>query len=245
MSVEISHSAFILAAGFGRRLRPLTLERPKPLVEVCGQTLLDHTIGHLKDAGLSHFGVNAHYLGEQVQAHMNVRYGNESTVYYEPEILDTGGGIKQALSLFGGQPFFVVSGDGLWEDGPSGSAIRRMREAWTPEKMDILMLLQPVDTMVLTKGVGDYDLDEQGRATRSRERQGAYMFTSIRINTPSIFDGTPEEPFSYLNLMDEADRRGRLYGLVHDGAWHHISTPEDLAAVSGVFEGSRKLGTCA
>lgn len=102
------------------------------------------------------------------------------------------------------------------------------------------MLLQPVSSMSITKGVGDYDLDDQGHAIRSLNRTGRYMFTSIRINRPEIFQETPDGSFSYLDLMDQAQERRRLYGLVHDGDWYHISTPDDLNAVRAVYERETK-----
>jgi MurNAc alpha-1-phosphate uridylyltransferase len=98
--------------------------------------------------------------------------------------------------------------------------------------MDILILLQPISTMTLTYGVGDYTLDANGNAKRSLDRSGEYMFTSIRINAPHIFDGHSAKPFSYLELLDKAEKEGRLFGLVHEGIWHHISTPEDLEKVN-------------
>ena len=103
------------------------------------------------------------------------------------------------------------------------------------------MLLQPVDTMALTEGVGDYDLDENGQAIRSLDKTGAYMFTSIRINAPHIFDGAPDGPFNYRDLMDKAQEKGRLHGIVHSGKWHHISTPEDLEAVNKSYECAQAL----
>ena len=103
--------------------------------------------------------------------------------------------------------------------------------------MNTLMLLLPTQNMKLTKGVGDYDLDHEGRAIRSKDQSGEYMFTSIRINRAGIFDNAPEGSFSYLKLMDKAENEGRLYGLVHDANWYHISTPDDLNAVDEALKG--------
>lgn len=228
----IPTKAFILAAGFGKRLRPITDTRPKPMAEAHGRCLIDHTIDQLKAVGITDFVVNTHYRGAQLAEHLKKRTDVQITIYHEEEILDTGGGIKNALDHFNGEDFFVLSGDGLWDDAPESNALQRMMNIWNPEKMDILMLLQPVETMRITKGVGDYDLNDQGRAIRSHTQDGAHMFTSIRINRAGIFDGTPDDPFSYLTLMDKAESDGRLYGLINDGIWHHISTPEDLQAVN-------------
>lgn len=227
----IPTKAFILAAGFGKRMRPLTDERPKPMIEVHGQSLIMHAIDQLKEAGITDILVNTHYLGDVLANHLKARSDVQIHISHEDEILETGGGIKNALEFFGGEDFFVLSGDGLWIDHENQSCIKDMIKAWDPEKMDILMLLQPTETMTLTKGVGDYHLDNHGRAVRALDQSGTHMFTSMRINRASIFDNSPDGYFSYLKLMDEAQEKSRLYGLINQGMWHHISTPEDLASV--------------
>lgn len=230
----LSSKAFILAAGLGTRMRPLTDERPKPLLEVEGKSLLDRTLDHLQAAQIREVVINTHYKAQQISACLKDRKSPKIHVSHEDILLDTGGGIKKALSCFE-DDFFVLSGDGLWENSGEFNALKALAKVWNPDKMDILMLLQPVERMILTQGVGDYDLDEQGRAVRSKSKTGKYMFTSIRINAPRIFEDTPEGPFSYLKLMDRAQEAGRLYGLVHQGDWHHISTPVDLAAVDAFY----------
>lgn len=236
MTKTIPSKAFILAAGHGTRLRPFTETRPKPLVEVNARTLLDRTLDQLCAAGVRDAVLNTHYLAEQIPAHLAER--NDITLHYsaEPELLDTGGGIKAAIHHFD-EAFYVLSGDGLWE---GDDTLRAMAEAWDDRKMDILILLQPIDRMTLTQGVGDYDLDAEGRARRCLDKSGAYMFTSMRINSPRIFDAAPDGAFSYLDLLDEAQEKGRLYGIVHDGDWHHISTPDDLEAVDAVYRRQEK-----
>lgn len=228
--------AFILAAGFGTRLRPHTLHAPKPLTKVGGQSLLDHTLDHLQQAGVKQVVVNTHYLADHITQHLQARTAPRVVLSHEEEILDTGGGIMNALPLLADAPFYVLSGDGYWldakgEGGDTVSSLGVLADKWDPDVMDIVILLQPVDSMVVTKGIGDYDLDAEGRAVRSLDKTGAYMFTSMRINHPRIFDGAPAGAFSYLELLDRAQAKGRLYGVVHCGVWHHISTPADLSAV--------------
>lgn len=230
----IPDSAFILAAGLGTRLRPLTDERPKPMVEVNEIPMIDHALDALAAAGVERCVINTHYKAEILHDHLKGRKNPEIILSYEPELLNTGGGIKNALRHFGA-PFFVLSGDSVWEDAPGENALLSLAQAWDPEIMDILMLLQPVETMKLTGGVGDYDLLPDGRAVRSLTKEGGAMFTSIRINRPEIFVEPPDGPFSYLDLLDAAQKRGRLYGVQHKGAWHHISTPADLQAVNAAW----------
>jgi MurNAc alpha-1-phosphate uridylyltransferase len=229
---KIIDKAFILAAGLGTRMRPLTDRVPKPLVEVAGETLLDRTIDHLEDAGVTDIVINTHHLGQQIPHHLQRRKSPHMTFSHEKTLLDTGGGIKKMLQHFGDEAFYVLSGDGLWTDAPGQTALDQMAAKWEPAKMDILILLQPVSTMNLTKGVGDYDIRPDGGAVRSRHKTGTHMFTSIRINHPRIFNGSPMGSFSYLPLLDQAENDGRLFALEHKGAWHHISTPEDLRNVN-------------
>ncbi|MGQ0527968.1 MAG: nucleotidyltransferase family protein [Alphaproteobacteria bacterium] len=224
----ISKKAFVLAAGFGKRLRPYTDHTPKPLVKLGGETLLDRTLDQLADAGITDAVINTHYLAGKIESHVQGRKKPAVKISHEKTLLDLGGGVKQALPFFMDEPFFVLAGDGWYEDAPAESVLERMKHLWNAEIMDILLLLYPVSVMILTKGVGDYDLGDDNRAARSKNRTGKYMFASIRINHPRIFENTPEGGFSYLDLMDRAEKEGRLFGIVHTGTWHHISAPADL-----------------
>lgn len=219
-----------MAAGFGSRLRPLTLHTPKPLVQIGGRSLLDYIVDHLQAAGVRDIVLNAHYLHEKIVAYARTRTDVDLSVSVEEVLLDTGGGLRKMIDHFGDKPFYVVNGDAFWEDS-SASLLDGMAERWDAARMDILIALQPVETMRLTQGVGDYFIDADGRARRALDKLGTHMFTSIRINHPRIFDGSPAGAFSYLDLLDQAQERGRLYAYVHQGHWHHISTPADLQAV--------------
>lgn len=223
--------AFILAAGLGTRLRPHTDEMPKPMVKVWGKPMIDHAIDALAAAGVKKCVINTHYKADILEDHLKTRdRGPEIKISREETLLDTGGGITNALHHFD-KPFFVLSGDSVWEDAGENT-LDILAKNWDADKMDILILLQPVSTMTLTGGKGDYDLEPDGQVRRSHNKTGRYMFTSIRINAPGIFPPAPAAPFSYLSLLDEAEKKGRLYGLVNKGLWHHISTPDDLKAVN-------------
>ncbi len=235
MEQKTPNKAFILAAGLGTRLRPYTNDTPKPLVEIGGRTLLDRTLDHLYHAGINKAVLNLHYLPDKIPDHLKSREGFTFHYAREDDLLDTGGGIKKALEHFE-DPFFVLSGDGLWENAVGQSTLKTMADSWNPEIMDILILLQPVNSMTLTRGVGDYDITDTGHALRSLDKTGKYMFTSMRINHPRIFDDTPDGAFSYLDLLDKAQTKDRLYALVHEGDWHHISTPDDLERVNKFYK---------
>lgn len=227
---------FILAAGFGKRMMPLTADKPKPMVAVQGKPMIDHIIGSYEAFGISTIVVNTHYNAEILEQHLGALPSKaDILISHEEDILETGGGISHALPLMQRADFFVSSGDSYLEDAPA--AMRKMQEYWDSEKMDILILLQDIKAMTLTQGVGDYDLDDNGRAIRSKDKTGRYMFTSLRINAPHIFDDAPAGPYSYLELLDRAQSAGRLYGIVHHAQWHHISTPDDVARLNDAAEG--------
>ena len=224
-----SHKAFVLAAGLGTRLKPYTDHVPKPLVSVKGKPILDHILDKLAAEGITDIAVNVHHKKDILKAHLAKRRDPDIQIFEEETLLDTGGGVKQALAFLGKNPFFVINGDAFW----TGSQVfYDLKKKWDGSKMDMCLLLQPLTAMHLTKGVGDYDLNESGRATRSTSQTGSFMFAGIRLCTPKIFDNTPEKAFSFLQLMDKCEKQGRLYGLAHGGQWHHISTPEELHRVN-------------
>ena len=227
--------AMVLAAGKGLRLRPITLSRPKPLVEVGGQTMLDGVLDRLAEAGAAEAVVNAHYLGQMIESHLQGRTRPRIHLSHEEALLETGGGVKKALPLLGEEPFFVINGDILWRDGKV-PALRRLAEAWDGARMDALLLLQPTATAVGYEGLGDFVMDQLGRLRRREEGEVApFLFAGLQILSPGLFAGTPDGPFSLNLIYDRALAAGRLYGLRHDGAWYHVGTPEDLALVEAAL----------
>lgn len=235
MNTNPIEKAFILAAGLGTRMQPITFSIPKPMVEVAGQSLLSRTLDGLIEAGVKEAVINTHHLPQQIRGILSERKDITINFSHESVLLDTAGGIKKMLHIFDNEPFYVLSGDGLWIDKKGENALQRLAAAWNPDIMDILILLQPVSSMTLTAGIGDYDVKPDGRAIRSRGKNGTHMFTSIRINHPRIFSTLTAAPTSYLPLLDRAESQGRLFAIEHTGKWHHISTPEDLKAVDTAF----------
>ena len=223
-------TAFIVAAGKGTRMAPLTDHVPKPLVKLRGRPLLDYVFDHLLDTDVRKVTVNTHHFADQISDFLATRAEFDITESYEPDLLETGGGLQKALPSLVNNPIFMINGDAFWTDGPSGRALQKLAQKFDPSNMDMLLLLIPVTRMLLTEGVGDYDIQPGGRPVRNRTKQGTHMFTGIRIVNPSAFN-LPEGKYSFLQQMDEAEAKGRLYALEHDGDWHHISTPDDLARV--------------
>jgi MurNAc alpha-1-phosphate uridylyltransferase len=222
-------SGMVLAAGLGTRLRPVTETIPKPLVEINGRTLLDHAIDHLALAGVERVVVNVHYKAAMVAAQLARRDHPRMEISQEPELLDTGGGVKLALPLLA-DAFFVVNGDVFWLDGKD-HALLRLAGAFDPDHIDAILLLQRTVTAVGYEGCGDYFLDASGKPHRRGEREIApYLFAGIQLLHRRLFDGMPDHIFSLVRLFDRAERAGRLHAIVHDGEWYHVGTPEGLAA---------------
>lgn len=224
-------TAMVLAAGLGTRLRPITDSLPKPLVRVAGRPLIDWVLDRLVAAGIERAVVNTHYLAELIVEHLRRRRDLEIHFSHEPEILETGGGIKQALPLLGPDPFLSVNAKILWLNGRE-DAIRRLAEAWVDARMDGVLLLQPTVTAVGYDGRGDFVLGPDGRIRRRRELEVApFLFSGVQILHPRLFENSPDGFFSLNLLYDRAIEAGRLYGIRHDGAWYHVGTPRHLAEV--------------
>lgn len=237
-----THSAFILAAGKGTRLRPYTDDKPKPMVEVHGKPLVSHIIDKLVTQSVDNITINTSYLGHVLEDYLTTQDTPPLFFSHEDELLETGGGVKKALHTMNGEPFYLINGDAYWVDEkPNSSALKQLQGAWDNDSMDMMLLLQPISSMSLTGGVGDYRMDETSRLERAKDLNGEYMFTGIRIVHPRVFEGTPDGAFSFLECMDKAQEQGRLFGVSYeDGQWHHISTPQDLNAVNADKDAKQK-----
>ncbi|TAL27894.1 MAG: nucleotidyltransferase family protein [Alphaproteobacteria bacterium] len=240
---EVPKKAFVLAAGRGERMRPLTDNCPKPLLYVGGRTMLDRTLDALEEAGVEEVVVNLHYLGSMIEEHLKNRKSPKITFSHEDELLDTGGGVKKALSFFGNEPFFVLNADVVWTDGVNGSTLKQMAAKWDPAKMDILFLLHTTQDLPAYAGKGDYYLTEGSDQPIFRERSerpANYIFAGPRIVHPAIFKGAPEGAFSFLELFHKAEAGGHLYAHRNEGEWHHVGTPEALEDTNRILAAQAK-----
>jgi len=227
MSHEPITRAMIMAAGLGTRMRPLTLDRPKPLVEVRGRALIDHAIDRLVQAGVTLIVVNLHYRAEMLKEHLKRRHDVEIRLSEETDmLLGTGGGIVKALPHFEGKPFIVHNSDSVWVEG-IGRALERMKAVWNPDEMDALLLLASMVTALGFEGMGDFHLDPEGHVARVPEMQVApFAYPGVQIVHPRIFDNAPEGEFSMNVLWDRAIEADRLFGLRLDGVWMHVGTAD-------------------
>lgn len=227
-------TAFVLAAGKGLRMRPLTNDRPKPLVVLRGRTLLDHVLDRLAAAGIERAVVNVHYKGEQIIEHVAARTSPAICISDERDaLLDTGGGVVRALPLIGAQPFIIHNSDSTWLEG-IGSNLARLIQAFDPDRMDSLMLLAATSASLGYEGPGDFAMDQMGTLRRRREREIVpFAFTGVSIAHPRLFAGATDGAFSLNRLWDRAMADGRLFGLRLQGLWMHVGTPEALADAEG------------
>jgi MurNAc alpha-1-phosphate uridylyltransferase len=221
-------SGMVLAAGLGLRLRPITEHTPKPLVKLAGRPLLDHAIDRLVEAGVERVVVNAHWKADMIAAHLAERRGPAITLLREAVLLETGGGVLNALPHLD-EVFFVVNSDVFWLNGKI-SALLRLAQAFDPARHDAVLLLQRTVTAVGYDGLGDFIIDPLGRVRRRGEREVApHLFAGLQILSKRLFAGCAPGKFSLNPLYDRAIAADRLAAIVHDGEWYHIGTPAGLA----------------
>jgi MurNAc alpha-1-phosphate uridylyltransferase len=232
-------TAMVLAAGLGKRMRPITTTIPKPLVQVGGKALIDYTLDRIEEAGIERVVVNVHYLADLIERHLAGRTAPGVVISDERDmLLETGGGLKKALPLLGREPFLTFNSDSIWIEGPQPN-LRRFVHAWDPERMDILMLLAPTATSVGYEGYGDFSMDPDGRLRRRAEREVTpFVYAGVAVVKPELLSNTPDGPFSANVLYDRAIEAGRLYGLRLDGQWLHVGDPQSLAEAEQSFAAS-------
>lgn len=231
-------TAFVPAAGFGTRMRHLTADKPKPLVEVAGRTLLDRVLDNLASAGITRAVVNVHYKADQIEAALEGREEPAITISDErSELLDTGGGVAKARPLLGTAPFIVHNADSIWLEAGASRALDRLLAAWNPDTMDCLMLLANRESAIGFDGPGDFRSASDGRLTRrGAATETPFVFTGVSVNHPRLFSNAPPGPFSLNLLWDRAIAEGRLYGIPLEGIWMHVGTPEAVEDASRLIE---------
>lgn len=236
----VPETAMVMAAGLGKRMRPLTATRPKPLVEVAGKALIDHVFDRLQRAGIARAVVNVHYLADTLQAHVTDRYPDIEVVISDERrrLMETGGGLVQARTLLGDAPVLVVNSDNLWIDGPV-DAIRLLASRWDDATMDALLLMVPLARAHNHGGPGDFHLAADGRITGRRKpgRVAPFAFTGIQILHPRVIADWPEGPFSTNLFWDRAIAAGRAFGQVHQGLWFDVGTPAAIPKTEAILAG--------
>ena len=228
MSKLASDTAMVMAAGLGKRMRPLTASQPKPLVRVAGKPLIDHALDRLADAGVSKAVVNVHYLADALEAHVKDRESPAVIVSDErDELLETGGGMVKALPDLP-DPFFCLNADNIWLDGPR-SAFHDLSQRWNPDEMDALLLVVPHSRAQNFTGKGDFHMDVSGRLRRRvPPRIAPFIYTGIQLVSHRLLREAPEGKFSTNLLWSRAIEEGRLFGTSFTGEWFEVGTPEAI-----------------
>ncbi len=239
LDVDMPGVAMVMAAGLGKRMRPLTEFRPKPLVEVAGKPLIDHALDRLRAAGVRKAVVNVHYLADLLEEHVKDQVqGLEIAVSDERGLLlETGGGLVKALPLIDSDPFFSVNSDNLWIDGPVDT-LRLLASHWDDDRMDALLLLVPLARAIGHLGKGDFHMSATGEIRRRTDGNVApFVFTGIQIVSKRLFAGEmPQGPFSTNILWDRAMEAGRCFGSVHQGLWFDVGRPESIQLVEDTLK---------
>ncbi len=231
-------TAMVLAAGLGSRMRPLTDDRPKALVEVRGRALIDHVLDRLADAGVERAVVNVHWFADRLEQHLKARDRGPDIIISDEraELLETGGGLRKARPLLGDEPVFVANIDSIWTD--LGDALGDLVRLWNPDLMDAALLLARREGSIGFEGDGDFFLGDDGRLTFRGEAPCApFAYMGVHITRPDYADGGPEGPFSLSPLWRRSAAEGRLFGCVLDGDWMHVGDPEARDAAEAKMAG--------
>lgn len=249
VDVDVPQTAMVLAAGLGKRMRPLTATRPKPLVRVGGRTLLDRALDRVADAGIGTAVVNAHYFADQIEAALAKRAakaadsGERLALRCSDErarLLETGGGVMNAMPLIDADPFYVINADNFWIDG-SQDTLRLLARRWDESTMDALLLLVPLARAHGYEGRGDFHMDGWGRLRKRADgllgdvRMAPFVYSGVQLIAKRLFDGEVAEPFTMWRAWDKALAQGRLYGAVHQGLWFHVGTPASIAETEALL----------
>ena len=247
MTDQVPTTAMVLAAGLGKRMRPLTDTQPKPMLLLNGKPLIGHVMDRSVAAGVTRTVVNLHYLGHFIRDYLATEDRLEVIFSEEGVLLETGGGIKNALPLLGSEPFFVMNSDAFLLDGYEDTLVRLARE-WKDDQMDGLLLLHSTVEGHGYDGKGDFIADPAGRLRRRPESEvSPWLFAGVQILHPRIFDGAEDGVYSLNVLFDKALKSDRLFGVVHNGEWFHIGTPEGLdeaeVFINKLFAGVKKRST--
>lgn len=212
----------VFAAGFGTRMGALTRDRPKPLIQVAGKALIDHALEVGAKAGVVRTVVNTHYKADQLAAHLA---GRGVAISHEPEILDTGGGLKAALPLLGQGPIAVLNSDGIWT---GANPLSQLAQAWDPDRMEALLLLLPLDRTIAHGPKGDFRLAPDGRISRGQGGED-HVYIGAQILQTGRIAATPDSVFGLNRTWTEMIAAGTAFGLVHDGKWCDVGHPEGIA----------------
>ncbi len=219
-------AAMLFAAGFGTRMGALTKDRPKPLIEVAGRPLIDHALDLVDALRPLRVVANLHYHADQLADHLagrDVMISREET-----RILDTGGGLRAALPLLGSDPVFTLNSDAIWA-GPN--PLNLLKDQWSPDKMDALLMCVPVGQTLGHSGPGDFTQDSTGRIVRG----AGLVYGGVQILKTEALHDIAEDVFSLNVLWDRMLQQKRLFALSYPGRWCDVGRPEGIDLAEGLI----------
>lgn len=217
-------AAMIFAAGFGTRMGTLTKSTPKPMIKISNKPLIDYALDLVNAANVKTTVVNLHYLPEQIERHLaNTQV---QTLRETPDILETGGGLKNALPLLGNDPVFTLNSDAIWT---GSNPLTLLREHWNPETMDGLLALIPLENAQEYTGTGDFFCEQDGPLRRrGKSKKAPYVFSGAQIIKTDMLQTIEKTSFSLNILWDEMLKNNRLHGVVHNGGWVDVGHPNGI-----------------
>ncbi len=229
-------TAMVMAAGHGTRMRPLTNDRSKAMVDVGGRPLIDHTLERLKDVGVEDAVVNVHAHADHLETHLIQRTQRPKiTISNERDaLLETGGGLVKALPLLGDDPIFICNIDAIWLENKA--VLGAMLKVWDPAKMDDLLLLAPIKDTLGYAGQGDFTLDDEGRIHRRKGSSAPFVYAGIQIARLEPAKAFKVEAFSRNKIWDVSLSKGRAFGVVMDGFWMHVGDPQARDAAEVILK---------
>ena len=231
---------FVLAAGRGTRMRHLTDNKPKPMINIAGRKLMDYGLDLLKNAKIKDIVVNVCYRKCMIKKHVKSLKCFNATFSEETELLETGGGIKKALRYFGNQAFFVINADNILIDDGYKPILYQMQDSWDEHKYDVMLLLCDIRKV---KGDapehGDYKIVGE-MPVRNKEKiiskDFNFGYVGVAILHPRLFDGVKEKKFSLVKLFDKAEENGRLGCFISDRQEFWVGTPEAVTEVDKILQ---------
>jgi N-acetyl-alpha-D-muramate 1-phosphate uridylyltransferase len=224
--IPMPDTAMVFAAGLGTRMRPLTNDRPKALVEVAGKAMIDHVLDKLAQVGVQRAVVNVHHFADRLREHLESRSRPHIVISDETDtLLETGGGLMRALPLVGPGPIITMNADPLWRDD-GGAGLQSLADNFDPETMDALLLLARHSDAVGFEKAGDFTRDAEGRiARRGAALEAPYIYAGAQILNLETMAGRVEERFSLNRVWDDSLVNKRLYGVVLNNQWLHVGDP--------------------
>lgn len=223
-------SALLYAAGLGTRMEHLTADKPKPLIKVAGQPLIDHALDIVDHPAISDVTINTHYKSDLIKAH---NYRREVTFSDERQLLETGGGLKQAAANFGSEIVLTLNSDAVWS-GPDPA--EPVLKSWGPE-MDALLLLVPKEAAVGHKGKGDFSLSDDGLISRGRD----YIYTGLQLIKSAPFVARNEDKFSTNLIWDDLIEKKSAYGVIYTGLWCDVGYPEAIELAEAMLSSAANV----